>query len=217
MSRIKKLCILAMVVVAFISLAIAGAYARIVSNSNGRTFDSIEKLQGESVGLLLGTVPRLADGRKNLYFEYRLAATLELYHAGKIKRVLVSGDNSRQGYNEPEEFKIRLVAGGMPAERIHLDFAGLRTLDSIVRARKVFGQTQVLVISQRFHNERALYLADHFDLQAQGFNAQDVGGRAWLRHRAREALARVKVFWDIWTGVGPRFLGPPVEIPTDEA
>lgn len=216
MSRLKKLSLFAMLIVVLLCLAIAGAYARIVSNASGRTFDVVDELEGESVGLLLGTVPRLADGRKNLYFEYRLAATLELYRAGKIKRVLVSGDNSRHGYNEPEAFKVRLIEGGMPADRIHLDFAGLRTLDSVVRARKVFGQTRVLVISQRFHNERALYLADHFELQALGFNAQDIGGRAWLRHRAREALARLKVFWDLWTGVGPRFLGPAVEIPGDE-
>lgn len=188
------------------------AYQVVSSNAQGRVWDEVESVPVHEIGLLLGTTPRLADGRANLYFEHRVQATLELFEAGKVQRVLVTGDHSRRGYNEPEEFRVRLVKGGIPNDKIHLDFAGFRTLDSVVRAKKVFGLSKVLMISQRFHNERAIYLADHFGVTAQGYNALDADGRAMLKNLVRESLARVKLFLDLVWGVQPRFLGNKIEL-----
>ena len=105
---------------------------------------------------------KLKNGNNNLYFDYRILAAVELYKAGKIKYILISGDNRKKDYNEPEEMKKALIQKGVPAKFIYLDYAGFRTLDSVVRAKEVFGQNQLTIISQRFHNERAIYLAEKF-------------------------------------------------------
>lgn len=197
--------------------ALVAVYLWVGQNARGRLHDELAGLEDHRVGLLLGTAPKLADGRANLYFEYRVQATLDLFRAGKIERVLVSGDHGTRGYNEPEAFRERLTAAGVEPDKIHLDFAGFRTLDSVVRAKEVFGQDEVLIISQRFHNARALYLADHFGVRARGFNAQDVGGASGLKNLIRESLARVKLLLDLQFGVGPRFLGEPIELPDSRA
>lgn len=197
-------------------LGLAGivlSYQVIAQNATGRVFDDPASIDSPQIALLLGTTPKLADGRANLYFEYRVAATLRLFETGKIARVIVSGDHSRDDYNEPEAFRARFLQAGIPDEKIHLDYAGFRTLDSVVRAKEVFGQSQVLIVSQRFHNERAIYLADHFGLRASAFNAQDIGGASGLKNLVRESLARVKVFIDLLLGVEPKFLGKSIDVP----
>lgn len=194
-------------------LGIVLIYQVIAQNAQGRLYDDPQQIQSPQIALLLGTTPKLADGRANLYFEYRVAATLKLFEEGKIARVIVSGDHSRDDYNEPEAFRARFVQAGISPEKIHLDYAGFRTLDSVVRAQKVFGQSKVLIVSQRFHNERAIYLADHFGLEATAFNARDIGGASGLRNLVRESLARVKVFVDLVFGVEPKFLGKSIDVP----
>lgn len=211
--RIKKLLALAVGAGLLGLLTIVLVYQVISSNAKGRVFDDPQEIEEPQIALLLGTTPKLADGRANLYFEYRVAATLRLFEAGKIQRVIVSGDHSRDDYNEPEAFRARFIEAGIAAEKIHLDYAGFRTLDSVVRAKEVFGQSKVLVISQRFHNERAMYLADHFGLEAIAFNAKDIGGASGLKNLLRESLARVKVFIDIVFGVEPKFLGKSIDVP----
>lgn len=213
LSRNKKnLLGAALAVSVALPLGIVLVYQQVSRNAAERTFDRVADLPPHRVGLLLGTAPRLVDGRANLYFEHRLEAALELFAAGKIERLLISGDHGTRGYNEPEEFRQRLLAAGVPDEKIHLDYAGFRTLDSVVRAQEVFGQRELLVISQRFHNERAIYLADHFGLQSAGFNARGVGGQAGLKNLLRESLARVKLMLDLVLGVQPRFLGERIEL-----
>ena len=157
------------------------------------------------VGLLLGTNPYLKNGQPNKYFLYRIEAAVQLYKAKKIQYILVSGDNHRNDYNEPEEMKKALMQRGVPEANIILDYAGFRTLDSVVRAKKVFGKERFLIISQRFHNQRALYLAQHHHIEAVGFNAQDVTAYYGLKTRVREYLARFKLFIDLWFEVTPRF------------
>ena len=157
------------------------------------------------VGLLLGTNPYLKNGQPNKYFLYRIDAAVALYKAGKIEYILVSGDNHRNDYNEPEEMKRALIDKGIPEERIVLDYAGFRTLDSVVRAKEVFGYDTFIVISQRFHNERALFLAKHHGIQAIGFDAQDVTAYYGFKTRVREYLARTKLFVDLWFEVQPKF------------
>ncbi len=184
----------------------------IESNASGKTYSDVALIQKNKVGLVLGTSKTLQNGRVNLYFKYKVDATVALYKEGKIAFVLVSGDNSRKGYDEPTDFKEELIRRGIPAERIFLDYAGFRTLDSVIRAKEIFGQEQITIISQQFHNERAIYLAEKNDITAIGYNARDVSRRYGLKVRLREYLARTKVFLDILFNVKPKFLGDKIEI-----
>ena len=168
----------------------------IQKNSETYIYSTVSDIPYNKVGLLLGTSPKLKSGKANLYFDYRIKAATELYNAGKVKYILVSGDNRRNSYNEPEEMKKALIAAGIPDQRIILDYAGLRTLDSVVRAHLIFGLERFTLISQQFHNERAIYLAQQSHLQAIGYSAQDVSAYAGFKTNLRELLARVKVFVD---------------------
>lgn len=176
------------------------------------TFNSVDDIQKNKVGLVLGTSKYLRDGRTNLFFLYRVQAAVELYNQGKIDYILVSGDNGHVSYNEPKEFRKELIKRGIPKEKIYLDYAGFRTLDSMVRAKEVFGLEEVTVISQQFHNERAIYIAKKNGLEAIGFNAQDVQGYSGFKVKTREALARTKVFLDLFLNVQPKFLGEKIAI-----
>lgn len=200
-------------------IAIAGgtllfaANRRIEKVAGKRVFDQVDLIPFRPTGLVLGTLPRLGNGRPNLYFEHRMDAAAALYRAGKVRYLLLSGDNRRHNYNEPEEMKKALLARGVPDSVLYLDYAGLRTLDSVVRAKEIFGQDSLTLISQRFHNERAIYLADAFGIPAVGYNAADVHDFSSLKVRIREWLARVKVFIDLATGKRPKHLGEKIEMP----
>lgn len=171
----------------------------------------IQKLPNEKVGLLLGTSKILKSGWKNLYFFNRIDAE-QLYKSGKIKYILISGDNSTKDYSEPEDMQAELLKRGIPADKIVLDFAGFRTLDSVVRAKEIFGQNSFIIISQKFHNERAVFLAQHYGIKAYGFNAKDVNKYFGFKTKVREYFARAKVFVDFLLGVEPKFGGEKVEI-----
>lgn len=180
--------------------------------SKGHNSDSIIDVPKRKVALLLGTSQWVKGGGKNQYFTNRIEATIELYKNGKVSYIVASGDNREVSYNEPQGMRKALIAGGIPDSVIYLDYAGVRTYDSIVRINKVFGQTQFIVVSQKFHNQRAIYIAQHFELDAYGYNAQDVGQSAGFRTRVREMFARVKVFLDLLTNKQPRYLGKMIEI-----
>lgn len=175
-------------------------------------FDNLQEVPYQKVGLLLGTGKYLNSGQPNRYFTYRIEAAVALYMASKIDYIVISGDNSQKDYNEPEDMKNELVKLGVPAEKIYLDYAGFRTFDSVVRIDKIFGQKAFTVISQKFHNQRAVYIANRLGLQAVAFNAKDVDRYNGFKTRVREKLARVKVFIDFVTGADPKFLGEPVVI-----
>lgn len=174
-------------------------------------FDEAHAVPEHPVALVLGTAPTVW-GRPNLYYERRLDAAAELYHAGRVRGLLVSGDHGRVEYNEPDRMKADLVARGVPAEFITCDYAGFRTLDSVVRASTVFGLDRFVVVSQPFHAKRAVYLARQHGLQATAFAAQNPRRRAGLKQRAREVLARNLALWDGLVGTAPRFGGPPVAV-----
>lgn len=175
-------------------------------------FERIEQIPHNRVGVVLGTSEKVRSGRPNLFFEHRMKAAVELYRSGKVDRLLLSGDNRTIHYNEPWAMRRALMAAGVDSTHITLDYAGFRTLDSMVRAREVFGQQSFTVISQRFHNERAVYIARRKGIDAIGYNAQDVGAYSGFRTKLREKAARVKVFADQVFGVEPHFLGEPVTI-----
>ena len=175
-------------------------------------YQNIDSIPQNKAGLLLGTSKLLRSGLPNQYFQNRIQATVDLYKAGKIEVVVISGDNSRKGYNEPEDMKSELMLRGIPEDKIYLDYAGFRTLDSVVCMEKIFGQKSFTIISQKFHNQRAIYIAHAKGLQVVGYNAEDVNAYSGFKTQLREKFARVKLFLDLWTGKNPKFLGEPVII-----
>ena len=185
---------------------------RIDRYSKGRLYDNVSDVPHYHTALVLGTSPVGRNGGPNRYFLARIDAAAELYQAGKIDRILVSGDNRKRGYNEPEEMKKALVDKGIPEAVIFLDYAGFRTFDSVIRTKEVFGQSEFVVISQKFHNERAVFIAKKKGITAVGYNAVDVRGRYGLVTHVREWGARCKVFIDLLLGKKPHFLGEPVDI-----
>jgi SanA protein len=184
----------------------------IEKNAENKIFSTVDNISNNKVGLVLGTSKRLQNGNINLYYKYRLEAAINLYNAKKITFVVISGDNGTKSYDEPTDLKEDLIKAGIPENKIYLDYAGFRTLDSVVRIKEIFGQTAVTIISQEFHNERAIYLAEHFNIKAIGFNAKDVSGRYGIKVQIREYLARVKVFVDIIFDIEPKFLGDKITI-----
>lgn len=165
------------------------------------------------VGLVLGTNPRLADGRVNLFFTYRMEAAAELYRRGVVRHLIVSGDNGRMEYDESTAMRDALITLGVPSEDITLDYAGFRTLDSVVRAKEVFGQSKIIVISQAFHGQRAVFIAQRSGIDAVGYAATDPVGAASTKVRIREAFARTRAVLDMYLlGTRPHFPGPPEPI-----
>ncbi|MFM7605943.1 MAG: vancomycin high temperature exclusion protein [Prosthecobacter sp.] len=181
-----------------------------------RCLDEIEGLPPAPVAVVLGAAPRLANGRVNLFFRPRLEAAARLFKAGKVKALIVSGDNGSEDYDEPTEMKRVLIELGVPEGRIVCDYAGFRTLDSMVRAKEVFGQARFIVVSQRFHNERAVYLARAFGIEAWGLNAKDVPVALSVKTFLREKLACVKAVLDVNVlHTQPKFLGEKVAVPLE--
>ena len=208
----KKLIILTLSLLILPVLFIFIANSSVEKNAEGKTFSDVSQIKKNKVGLVLGTAKKVRGGRINLYFKYRIDATVELYKNGKIDFVLISGDNGSKYYDEPTDFKNELIKNGIPEDKIFLDYAGFRTLDSVVRAKEIFGQEEITIISQKFHNERAIYLAEKHGIKAIGFNAKDVSGNGGTKVKLREYLARAKVFIDILFNVQPKFLGEKIEI-----
>ena len=176
-------------------------------------YDSSVLIPGNKVGLLLGTSKYLKKGVKNPYFRFRLDAAWELYLSRKIFHIIASGDNSEMSYNEPLLMQKGLIRRGVPADNIFLDYAGFRTLDSIVRSSKIFGQNKITIISQKFHNERAIYIARHYGIDAVGYNARDISGINSAKTLFREIFARLKAFIDLHvTDTQPKYLGEQIRI-----
>lgn len=180
--------------------------------SRSKCYTDTNSIPARRVALLLGTSRLGRHGGKNPYFEYRIEAASKLFHSGKIRKILISGDNSRKGYNEPMDMRNALLEKGVPDSCIVLDYAGFRTYDSMVRAKKVFGQDSLIVVSQHWHNEHALYIAHHIGIEAVAFDAKDWSGFTSLRLQVREWLARTKMAIDLLFQRDPHFLGEKIEI-----
>jgi SanA protein len=202
------------VVALVVSAAILGCSQACRSAAAGRLFRSLSATPANKVALVLGTSMKTPSGSVNLHFNQRIAAAVALYQSGKAKRLLVSGDNHVAGYDEPSDMRAALVAAGVPTNAIICDYAGFRTLDSIVRAKTVFGLSRCTIVSEEFHCPRALWIARAHGLDAVAFAAPDLTSARWsLRVKFREYFARV------WCGVdlyvlhrGPKFPGPPEPI-----
>lgn len=199
----------------FLAILFTVIYAnwKISSDTKNFIYDDVNEVPKQKVALVLGASRKLKGGYLNPYFTYRIEAATELYKNGKVSTFIVSGDNSRPSYNEPQDMKDALVANGIPDSIIYMDYAGFRTLDSVVRLKEIFGQDSCVVVSQKFHNERAIYIAHHYNIKAYGYNAEDVQlNRLSFKTNLREKFAKVKVFIDILIGKEPKFLGDKIII-----
>ncbi len=176
-------------------------------------YDNVKDVPPRMVGLVLGCVKEV-HGRPNAFFESRIEMAAKLFQEGKVQYLLVSGDNHTRGQTEPQDMKAALIKKGVPANHIYCDYAGFRTLDSIVRARKIFGQPDFTIVSQRFHNERALYMARRFGMEdSVAINAEDVNTESMLKMYVREVFARFMAVLDVeLLNTRPRFLGEKIEI-----
>jgi len=186
--------------------------------SKSRIYNSVKEIPKRRVALLLGTAKYVKRGKINYFYKYRIDAAKKLYFAGKVKAILVSGDNATKYYNEPRRMYKDLVRAGIPKDKIYLDFAGFRTLDSIKRAKKIFGLKKFVIISQKFHLERAIFLANATSADAIGFEAKSLPNTAAsLKMRIREYFARVKAFLDVYIlHTTPKFFGMFEKIPIKE-
>ena len=174
--------------------------------------DDLSDVPEMKVALVPGTTRYLRGGQENLYFKYRIDAAERLYEAGKVSHFLISGDHGTKEYNEPQDMLNALTERGIPESVITLDYAGFDTYDSMIRAKEVFGQDEFIVVTQEFQNERGVYIAQKFGINAHGFNAQDVSQYGGFLSKMRELLARVKAFVEVKIGKQPTFLGDPIEI-----
>lgn len=190
----------------------------ILETSKGKIFNKSVELPEYKTALVLGTSKYLKSGKINLYFQNRINRTIQLYNSGNISRIIVSGDNGTKHYNEPIHMKDALVKGGVPFGIIFCDYAGFRTLDSVVRAKLVFGCDEVVIVSQEFHLERALYLAQRNNVKAVGLIAENVPYSFDRIGFYREKLARVKAVYDVCLfNKQPKFLGNKVPLRRNEA
>lgn len=185
----------------------------IVNSTQSQLYNSINEFPKRKVGLVLGASQKTVRGTNNLYFTYRIQAAFQLFKAGKVSYLLLSGDNHIKGYDEPSDMRNALLALGVPDSCIVLDYAGFRTLDSVVRCNEVFSEDSITIISQEFHNQRALFIASKYNITAIGFNAQEVNKNYSFRTRVREYFARVKCILDIYVlHTSPKFLGEKIRI-----
>ena len=206
----KKRKIITWSIIIIVSLIAITAVCDIIvcKNASGKTYDDANSIPHRKVGLILGTSPISTwNGRRNYYFDHRIKAGADLYKAGKVDWLVVSGGdyrNTENGYDEPVAMRDSLMKQGVDSTRIILDYDGTRTLNSIAKMRDVYCQDSIIIISQEYHNERALCQAQYLGIDAIAFNAKTPGRRtSWWRNRGREVLARVKLFIDFVRGLQP--------------
>ena len=195
--RKKKCGIILLCSVTILLIIILSCYLLVSVNAKGKTFDDAEDIPFNEVGLLLGTSPVTSNGEHNYYFNERINAAAMLCRSGKIKRIIASGGDysSNGGCNELVAMKDSLIKLGVPDCLISLDYQGTRTLHSIAKVKDL---GSITIISQKYHNERAIYLAEHYGLQAIAYNATMPNiAKKKIRNISREFLARVKLFMDL--------------------
>jgi len=185
----------------------------IVKSTEEKVYFDLTLLPDHRIGLVLGTSHRSVGGGPNPFFQKRIEMAATLYEMGKIDHFILSGDNSSRYYNEPVEMRKALIKKGVPASAVTLDYAGLRTLDSVVRSKKVFGQNRITIITQPFHSYRALFISRYYDMDAVAMVADDPDLDKTFKVRLREYLARTKAVLDLYIfKTDPRFLGEKEEI-----
>ncbi|MGO9611139.1 MAG: vancomycin high temperature exclusion protein, partial [Verrucomicrobiia bacterium] len=194
--HLKKIAaIISLATSALLLLFILACNIWIVSATRPEVFSDIRSLPVNRDGLVLATGKRIERGRINQHFLRRVDAATALYRAGKVQRLILSGDKA---HDEPMELKRALLDRGVPESALILDNYGLRTLDSVVRARDVFHCGNLTIISERFHEFRALFLSRYYGINAIAFAPPDLPFRWMIRSTLRESLARVKAVLDLY-------------------
>lgn len=184
----------------------------VITSTKNQVYSDINTIPFRKVGLILGT-NKSWHGEENPYFKYRIEAAVTLFNAGKIKHIIVSGDNHLSDYDESKDMEMALIKAGIPDSCITPDYAGFRTFDSMVRCLLVFGQDSVIVISQENHNQRALFIANYYKMHAIAFNAQEPSTRFSLQTNIREYFAKCKAIIDLYIlHTSPHFLGEKIKI-----
>lgn len=198
---LKKIIRLSLTAMTIIVVAVVSCYIVVLVNANSKICNTVEDIPYNKVGLLLGTSPVTPQGEHNYYFDNRIYAAVELFEQGKIKQIIASGGNysAQNGCNELTAMRDSLVAHGVPDSVITLDYQGLRTLNSIVKAKDIYNLDSLTIISQKYHNERTIWLAEHYGIHAIAYNAStpDITNKR-IKNISREFLARVKMFLDIF-------------------
>lgn len=213
LKRLRRLFLYAACLALLALLATAAINWWIVRSGESSTFTDIANLPANDVGLVLGASARVGGGFANPHFQARVTAAAKLYQAGKLKHLLLSGDNHVKGYDEPSDMKEALIKLGVPETAMTLDYAGFRTLDSVVRAKSVFGQSKLTIITDDFHVHRALFLCRAYGIEATAFSSEPIPLEFSASTRTRERLARVKAWLDVYVlRTQPKFYGEPVNI-----
>jgi SanA protein len=199
------------------ALLIVASNLWIVNSTSHNVFSDVTKLPDHRVALVLGTSNKTVSGQVNQFFRNRIETAAQLYKMGKIDHLILSGDNRSKYYNEPLEMQKALIKLGVPTSVITLDYAGLRTLDSIVRCKEIFGQNRIIIITQPFHSYRALFISRYYNVEAAAM-ATGEDSEYSFRIRLREYFARTKAVLDLYVlKTSPRFLGEKenIQVSTD--
>ncbi|MCP4457883.1 MAG: SanA protein [Cytophagales bacterium] len=188
-------------------LFIGMANAIVVGNTKKHVKEELADLKEAKIALVLGTSKSTRYGTENLFFKDRMKAAADLYHAGMVKHIIVSGDNRTRYYNEPKDMMDALMELEVPSKSVTMDYAGLRTLDSIVRCREVFDQEDIIIVTQKFHAYRGIFIARHYGIKAQAYSA-DFESRPFFKLLAREVIARPLAMADLFLlNKSPKYLG----------
>jgi len=210
MRRLKRITLITSLVLVVL---LAACNIWVVQSTKSRVYSDLARLPEHRVALVLGTSHKTAGGGSNLFFEKRMETAAELYHLGKIDHFILSGDNSSPYYNEPRAMQKALISKGVPASAITLDYAGLRTLDSVVRSKAIFGQEKITIITQPFHSYRALFISRYYHIDAVAMVAGEPDLAYSFKVLFREYFARTKAVLDLYVlKTDPRYLGEKVHI-----
>ena len=180
----------------------------VIISTQKAVFTDYAKLPTNPVGLVLGTSNRLSDGSPNPFFDNRMQVAADLYKLGKVSHIIVSGDNRTRFYNEPLMMKRALVNLGVPDSAITLDYAGLRTLDSVIRSKEIFGQDHITIITQPFHSYRAIFISHYYHIDAVAMVVRELPQDTSVKIYIREYFARAKAILDLYIlKTSPRHMG----------
>lgn len=198
MKRKRQILYFSIAILVILAIIVALCNISVDRNAEGRTFSNINDVPTMQTALLLGTNPKTRDGKRpSSFYLARINATAELYKHGKFRQLIISGDR-REGYDEPQTMRHDLIERGVPDSIIMMDGQGYRTLLSLRNSKQYFGVHDMIIISQKWHNERSIFLADKMNIKAVGYNADDVRHPRAIWTHIRELLARVKLFIDLY-------------------
>jgi SanA protein len=210
MRRIRRVFF---IVIVLIVVFLVSCNVWVVWSTEDHVYSDSALLPDHRMALVLGTSNKTVSGKPNPYFEKRMETAAQLFAGGKIDHFIVSGDNRSIYYNEPIEMRKALLKKGIPGTAITLDYAGLRTLDSIVRCKQIFGQEKITIITQPFHSYRALFISQYYELDAVAMVADEPNFENSIKVRLREYIARPLAVLDLYVfKTAPRYLGEKEEV-----